>query len=73
MEGFNNLEHFHRITPTISTISVDTEKIRKGIKKVAKPGKGFGADNITSTELNSVGNFASEGLQHVIEKSIERS
>ena len=27
VEGFNYLEYFHRITPTISTISVDTEKI----------------------------------------------
>ena len=68
MEGFNNLEHFHRITPTISTISADIEKVRKGIKRVAKPGKRFGADNITSTELNLEGDFASEGLQHVIEK-----
>ena len=57
------LEHFHRITPTISTISVDTEKIRKGIKRVAKPGRGNGADNTTSTGLNLVGNFASTGLQ----------
>ena len=73
MEGFNNLERFHRITPTISTTSVDTEKIRIGIKRVAKPGKGFETDNMTSTELNLIGDFASEGLQHVIEKSIERS
>ena len=28
VEGFKNLEHFHRLTPTISTISVETEKIR---------------------------------------------
>ena len=67
VDGFNNLEDFHKITPTIRTISVDTEKIKKGIKRVAKPEKGFGADTITSTELNVGENFAPEGLQHVIE------
>ena len=73
VEGFKNLEHFHRIIPTISTISVDTEKIRTSIKRVAKPGYGYGANNITSTEINLVGNFASDGLRHVIEKSINKS
>ena len=73
VEGFKSLEHFHRITPTISTISVDTEKIRESIKRAAKPGKGYGVDNITSTELNLAGNFVSDGLRHVIEKSIDKS
>ena len=40
---------------------------------MAKPGKGYGVDNITSTELNLVGNFAPDGLCHVIEKSIDKS
>ena len=73
VEGFNNLEHFHRITQTIKYHISRHREEKEGYKRVAKPGKGYGADNITSTELNLVGNFASEGLQHVIEKSIERS
>ena len=40
---------------------------------MAKPVKGYVADNITSTKLNLVGNFASDGLRHVIEKSIDKS
>ena len=42
VEGFKNLGHFHRITPTISTISVDTEKIRKSIKEWQNHEKGMG-------------------------------
>ena len=40
---------------------------------MAKPRKGYGVDDITSTELNLVGNFVLDGLRHVIEKSIDKS
>ena len=73
VDHFTELEHFHRVTPTVEEVNVNTDIVKKTIQRRIKPGKSSGQDMITSNELSIVGDFAAEGLAIVMKKSLEKA
>eukprot|EP00111_Clytia_hemisphaerica_P004320 TCONS_00012327-protein len=65
------IEHFHRVTPTVSEINVDFELFTKSLKKAIKVGKAAGADLISAKDLKINESASSIGLIQVLRKCIE--
>ena len=70
---FGEKQHFHRITPTISNISIDKTVVSKCIEKRMKPGKSCGSDNVLSKDLKIAGTEAAEGLTNLMTKITEKA
>ena len=65
----NSNEYIYRISPTISSLIIDEEKLRKQIRKI-NPKKAAGPDDITSKELSILQDDVMEGIKVVFNKSI---
>ena len=65
----NSNEYIYRISPTISSLIIDEEKLRKQIRKI-NPKKAAGPDDITSKELSILQDDVIEGIKVVFNKSI---
>ena len=65
----NRNEYIYRISPTMSSLIIDEEKLRKQIRKI-NPKKAAGPDDITSKELSILQDDVMEGIKVVFNKSI---
>ena len=70
---FEEKQHIHRITPTISSICFKKTLVSKCIEKRLKPGKGCGPDNVLSKDLKIVGAVAADGLTKLMTIITEKS
>ena len=64
------IQHVYRITPTLSNIKLEKELLVKSFKEHVREGNACGPDNILGKELKMIGEIATEGLYHIVEKSI---
>ena len=64
------IQHVYRITPTLSNIKLEKESLVKSFKEHVLESKACGPDNILGKELKMTGEIATEGLYHIVEKSI---
>ena len=64
------IQHVYRITPTLSNIKLEKELLIKSFKEHVREGKACGPDNILGKELKMIGEIATDGLYHIVEKSI---
>ena len=64
------IQHVYRIIPTLSNIKFEKESLVKSFKEHVRESKACGPDNILGKELKMIGEIATEGLYHTVEKSI---
>ena len=65
----NRNDYIYRISPTMSSLIIDEEKLRKQIRKI-NPKKAADPDDITSKELSILQDDVMEGIKVVFNKSI---
>ena len=68
-ENAELLQHYYRVTPTISQINYHPEKLKSCFQKFIKPGKSGGHDGITSKDILLIGEDILDGLHYVAKSS----
>ena len=67
-----DIEHIYRITPTLSSVSLNKSDLLRRIKSI-KPNKASGPDSIAPRDLHLIGEASAEGLYTVLRHSLLNS
>ena len=68
-ENVNLKEHLYRVTPTMSSIEYQPNKLEMSFNKVFKKGKAGGHDGISSKEALLVGDTLLSGIHQIAKSS----
>ena len=60
----------YRITPTLSNIKFEKKSLVKSFKEHVRESKACGPDNILGKELKMIGEIATDGIYHIVEKEL---
>ena len=69
LPNFRDVEHIYRITPTLSSISLNKSDLLRRINTI-NPNKASGPDSIAPRDLHLIGEASAEGLHTVFRHSL---
>ena len=69
LPNFRDVEHIYRITPTLSSISLNKSDLLRRINTI-NPNKASGPDSIAPGDLHLIGEASAEGLHTVFRHSL---